>query len=79
MRRDLPALDIAGRRVDGVVDTVGAGDTFTGVLAAAIARGVDIELAVPRANAAAALSVTGRGAIGGMPCAAQVDSLLAHD
>ena len=79
MRRDLPALDIAGRRVDGVVDTVGAGDTFTGVLAAAIARGVEIELAVRRANAAAALSVTGRGAIGGMPSAAQVDSLLAHD
>jgi len=32
---------------------------------------------VRRANAAAALSVTGRGAIAAMPSAAQVDRLLA--
>jgi len=77
-RRDMPALGIAGWPVDEVVDTVGAGDTFTGVLAAAIARGADIEQATRRANAAAALSVGGRGAIPGMPSAAQVDALLAR-
>jgi ribokinase len=50
-----------------VVDTIGAGDTFTGALAAALARGEPLEQAARWANAAAALSVTGAGAIGGMP------------
>jgi ribokinase len=68
-----------GRRVDQVVDTIGAGDTFTGALAAALSRGEPIASAMRRANAAAALSVMGRGAIGGMPTAAQVDALLAQD
>jgi len=77
--RDGPALAIPGRRVDQVVDTIGAGDTFTGALAAAMAHGATVATAMRRANAAAALSVTGRGAIGGMPTAAQVDALLAQD
>jgi len=72
-----PALEVPGFRIDTVIDTVGAGDTFTGTLAAAIARGASIEHAVRRANAAAALSVTGRGAIAAMPSASQVDRLLA--
>jgi ribokinase len=59
-----------------VVDTVGAGDTFTGTLAAALAAGSNLREAVRRANAAAALSVTGAGAIGGMPDAAAVARLL---
>lgn len=50
-----------------VADTVGAGDTCTGALAAALARGLALDDALPWANAAAALSVTGRGAIAGMP------------
>ena len=76
-RRAAPALEVPGFRMDAVIDTVGAGDTFTGSLAAAIARGANIEHAVRRANAAAALSVTGRGAIAAMPSASQVDRLLA--
>ena len=60
-----------------VVDTVGAGDTFTGALAAALARGELIESAVQVANAAAALSVRGRGAIGGMPGLHEVLAWLA--
>ena len=59
-----------------VVDTIGAGDTFTGALAAALARGDALEAALPWANAAAALSVTGRGAIGGMPTREAVAALL---
>ena len=55
-----------------VVDTIGAGDTFTGALAAALARGETLERAAPWANAAAALSVTGRGAISAMPSLAAV-------
>ncbi|MFM2059623.1 MAG: hypothetical protein RLY71_4008 [Pseudomonadota bacterium] len=67
----------AGHRVL-VADTIGAGDTFTGTLAAALAGGAALDAAVRRANAAAALSVTRAGAIGGMPSARQVDELLAR-
>lgn len=49
------------------VDTTGAGDTFNGALAVAIAEGKSIEEAVRFANAAAALSVQAFGAQGGMP------------
>ncbi|NDZ13010.1 ribokinase [Variovorax sp. WS11] len=65
-----------GHRVP-VVDTIGAGDTFTGALAAALARGELLHPAMRRANAAAALSVRGRGAIGGMPRPREVSALLA--
>jgi ribokinase len=61
-----------------VADTIGAGDTFTGALAAALARGEPIESAARWANAAAALSVTGHGAIGGMPTRDAVAALLAR-
>jgi len=75
-RRDGAAVQLPGWRMPEVVDTIGAGDTFTGALAAALARGEALEEAMRWANAAAALSVTGRGAIGGMPSHAQVQALL---
>jgi ribokinase len=59
-----------------VVDSIGAGDTFTGTLAAALARGESLSSAMVFANAAAALSVTGAGAIGGMPTLAQTQALM---
>jgi ribokinase len=65
-RRSEAPLSLAGHRVD-VVDTIGAGDTFTGALAAAMARGETLAEAVGQANAAAAQAVTGRGAIAAMP------------
>ena len=58
-----------------VIDTIGAGDTFTGALAAALARGETLVEAMTCANAAAALSVTGRGAIAAMPTLAQSQNL----
>jgi ribokinase len=71
--------DAAPRLLPGhpmrVVDTIGAGDTFTGALAAALARGEGLEAAARWANAAAALSVTGRGAIEAMPTLAAVEAL----
>lgn len=67
----------AGRPMP-VVDTIGAGDTFTGALAAALARGESLPDAMRSANAAAALSVRGRGAIGGMPTLDAVRALLAR-
>jgi len=70
-----PAHQMPGRHMT-VVDTIGAGDTFTGALAAALARGAALSEAMRWANAAAALSVTGRGAIGGMPTKSQVEVLL---
>jgi ribokinase len=76
-RSSQPPHGLIGRRMT-VVDTIGAGDTFTGALAAAMARGEPLPEAMRWANAAAALSVTGRGAIGGMPTRDQVRALLAE-
>ncbi len=70
-----PPLGLAGRTMP-VTDTIGAGDTFTGALAAALARGEALQTAMRWANAAAALSVTRRGAIDGMPTRAQVAEQL---
>ncbi|MGS5089761.1 ribokinase [Hydrogenophaga sp. A37] len=59
-----------------VKDTIGAGDAFNGALAAALARGEPLEVALHWANAAAALSVRARGAIAGMPSFADTAALL---
>ena len=69
-------IDLAGRAMP-VADTIGAGDTFTGSLAAALARGETLSAAMRWANAAAALSVTRHGAIAGIPTRAEVTALLA--
>jgi ribokinase len=55
------------------VDATGAGDTFSGVLAAALAEGRSFREAVRRANAAAGLSVTHAGAREGMPTRDAID------
>ena len=52
------------------VDTTGAGDTFSGVLAACLARVVDLEAAAVEANAAAARSVTAPYVLPAIPKAA---------
>ena len=49
------------------IDATGAGDCFNGVLASALAEGLELERAVRRAVAAAARSVTSPGARNGMP------------
>lgn len=59
-----------------VVDTTGAGDTFTGVLAARLAAGVDLRAAAATAVAAASLSVTAAGARTGMPRSAALAPYL---
>jgi len=70
-----PPHSIPGRAM-AVRDTIGAGDTFTGALAAALARGEALHAAMQWANAAAALSVTRHGAIDGIPRLADVAALL---
>ncbi len=57
----VPAFPVAA------VDTTGAGDTFNGALAVGILAGVPLENAIAFANLAAAISVKGYGAQGGMP------------
>ncbi len=56
-----------------VRDTTGAGDTFNGVLAAALAAGAAVPEAAARGVAAASLSVGTVGARAGMPRAAAID------
>lgn len=58
-------------------DTTGAGDTFTGVLAGAIAAGATLTDAAQRGAAAAALSTEQIGARSAMPRTAATDRLLA--
>lgn len=74
-RRGQAPLALAAHAVQ-VKDTIGAGDTFTGALAAALARGEDWPAALAWANAAAALSTQGPGAVAAMPSRAQVQRWL---
>jgi len=70
-------------RVPGVaaeaVDTTGAGDAFTGVLAAHLAAGGKVADGLLRAVAAGSLAVRTRGAVPSLPTRAQVDALLGPD
>ena len=69
------AFAVRGFQVNAV-DSTGAGDTFNGALAAALARGLTIFDAVRFANAAAALSVTKPGAIASIPRLIEVQEFL---
>jgi ribokinase len=60
------------------VDTTGAGDTFCGVLVAALDQGDSITQAMARASAAAALACTQPGAQSSIPTAAAVSAFLAE-
>lgn len=70
--------EVPARRVVAV-DTTGAGDTFVGVLVAALASGESLDAALHRATAAASISVTRPGATTSMPSRAEIDALLAAD
>ena len=58
------------------VDATGAGDCFAGNLLARLAAGASLADAARYANAAAALSVQGHGAVAPLPRAAAVMPLL---
>jgi ribokinase len=58
------------------VDTVGAGDTFCGYLAAALSHGLALEPALVRAAAAASLACLKPGAQPAIPRAAEVDAAI---
>jgi ribokinase len=59
------------------VDTVGAGDTFVGYLAAGLDAGLDLEAAMGRAAVAASLACLKPGAQPAIPTAAEVDKAIA--
>lgn len=67
---------LAGRRV-AAVDATGAGDAFTGALLSRLCRGETLALSARFANAAAALSTLGYGAIAPLPRRADVEAALA--
>jgi ribokinase len=69
-RIEVPALPIEP------VDTTGAGDTFVGVLAAALDLGSTLESALRRASAAAGLACLARGAQSAMPDAAAISAVV---
>ncbi len=58
----------------GVVDTVGAGDAFVGVLAASLDEGRNLPTALRRASVAGALACTTAGAQAGLPTRAAIDA-----
>ncbi len=69
-RHHLPALRVP------LVDATGAGDCFCGNLLAQLSAGAPLQDAARYANAAAALSVQGFGAVAPLPRPAQVKALL---
>ncbi len=58
------------------VDTVGAGDTFVGYLAAGLEAGLELDAAMKRAAVAASLACLKPGAQPAIPMAADVDAIL---
>ena len=64
----IPAPSVAA------VDTTGAGDAFSGVLASSLARGLDLAEAARRAVTAGALATTRRGARAGMAGRSVIDA-----
>ena len=70
------AQRIASHKVRSV-DTTGAGDTFFGVFMAHYTRGICIETALKKANAAAALIVQRKGAALMVPTQKEIDAFLA--
>jgi 2-dehydro-3-deoxygluconokinase len=68
---------VVGRKV-APVDATAAGDTFDGAFLAEIAAGLDPFEAARYANAAAALSTQGYGAVAPMPHRAEVEAFLAE-
>jgi ribokinase len=67
---------VKGYKVDNVIDTVAAGDTFCGALAVALSEGKSLPDAARFANIAAALSVTKKGAQASIPLRVETDAIF---
>ncbi len=75
IRKNVPALKIPPPKVQAV-DTVGAGDSFAGHFAHAIAEGCPLEVAVRRGNAAGAAATQKAGAQNAIPNRTEIFELL---
>lgn len=64
---------VDGIKVEKVVDTTGAGDTFNGVLAVCLAENMDMESACERANTASAIKVTRKYILDSIPTRKEVE------
>lgn len=71
-RRGFPAPKVTA------VDTVGAGDTFCGALAACLDRGIAIDMAIAVAVESASLAVTRQGTQSSFPSATEAAAILAR-
>jgi ribokinase len=69
---EVPAMDIQP------VDTVGAGDTFCGYLAAGLSMDLSLEKVLARAAAAGSLACLKAGAQPSIPLASEVDTALSR-
>ena len=72
LRTRIPAYPVTA------ADTTAAGDAFNGAFAVALARGVCAQQAAEFATAAAAISVTRRGALPSMPTQAEIENFVAE-
>lgn len=61
-------------KVEKVVDTTGAGDTFNGVLAVCLANDLDLQSACAQANTAAAIKVTRKYILDSIPTRDEIES-----
>lgn len=64
---------IPAEKVQKVVDTTGAGDTFNGVLSACMASGIDIKSAVKTANVASSIKVTKMHVLDAIPTKEEIE------
>ena len=67
---------IPAARSEKVVDTTGAGDTFSGVLAACLAEKMDVREASIRANVAAAIKVGRKYILDSIPTRKEIDKYM---
>jgi ribokinase len=66
---------IPAEKVQTVVDTTGAGDTFNGVLVACIANGLDLQTACKTANVASAIKVTRKYILNSIPTKKEIENM----
>lgn len=74
--KDDEIVNVPPIKVKNVIDTTGAGDTFSGSFAYAIAANMTVSEAVFFSNTAAGLSITKKGAQAGMPTFKQVSTFV---
>ena len=69
-------IHIPALKLDKVVDTIGAGDTFNGNLAASLVKGCNLKESIFRAQFASAIKIGIESAQDGMPYKEQLDKFI---